>query len=84
VIGGSLRSSIQLDPGAMTGRPGQTPIAGKQRRVERFGERNVNGVVGGEIVPQFPYPRQQEIVGIPLQRKVREIGQRRPSSGRRV
>ncbi len=64
----------------MTCRTSETPIACKQRSIERFGERNVNSVERSEVVPQFPNPRQQEIVRIPSQRKVCEIGERRAAA----
>jgi len=76
-VGGSLRSSRQLDSYAKARGPGETPIAREKRSVERFGERNVNGVVGGEVVPQLPNWRQQKIVRIPSQGKVRQVGERR-------
>ncbi len=55
-------------------------VAGEQRRVERFGERDIDGIVGREIVPQLPDARQKEIVWIALHRKVGEIMQRRTAA----
>ena len=54
---------------------GETTVARDQRCFERFGESNVDGVIGGEIVSQFPYARQQQIMGISVQGKDREVGE---------
>ena len=55
----------------------ETSVAREQRRFERFGEGNVYGVIGGEIVPQFPDARQQQIMRVSVQRKGREVGESR-------
>jgi hypothetical protein len=34
----------------MTGSGGEAAVAGQQRRVERFGERDISGVIGYQIV----------------------------------
>jgi hypothetical protein len=45
------------------------------RSVERFGKRDVDGVVRRKIVPQIPDARQKKLVRISMQRKVREVGE---------
>ena len=48
--------------GELTDRPGsrrQSCVKCEQRRVERLGERNVEGVAGPDVGPQFPCPSQQ-------------------------
>lgn len=64
----------------MTGRGGKTPVTRKQWSVEHLGQRNVDSVVGGKIVPQFPDARQQEVMRISVQPKVGEVGQRRAAA----
>jgi hypothetical protein len=56
----------------MAGRSSEAFVASEQWSVERFSESNVDGVIGSEIVPQIPDPRQKEIVRISVQGKVRE------------
>src|ERR1700751_4946944 len=63
----------ELDPGAMTGSGGEAAVAGQQRRVERFGERDISGVIGCQIVPLFPDARQQRIVLVAVQGKIEQI-----------
>ncbi len=64
----------------MSGCRGESPVAREQRRVERFREGDVDGVVGSEIVPQIPDTRQKEIVRIPAQRKVGQVGESRATT----
>ena len=67
------RFSDQLDPGMVAGRSSETFVAGEQWRIERFGQGDIHGVIGREIIPQIPHPRQKEIVWISVQRKVSEV-----------
>lgn len=62
------------------GRVSETSVARDQRRVERFGKSHIDDVMGGEIVPQFPDPRQKEIVRIPAQGKIGQVGERRAAT----
>ena len=55
----------------------ETSVARDERCFERFSESNVDGVIGGEIVPQFPHARQQHIMGVAVQGKNREVGEGR-------
>ncbi len=50
-------------------------VARDQRGVKRFGESHINGVVCGEIVPQFPDARQQRAVRISAEGELKEIGE---------
>jgi hypothetical protein len=65
----------QFNLRAMAGGCGQTPVARQQGYVEHLGERDIGGIIGRQIVPQIPNARQKEIVRIPPQRKVRQIGE---------
>jgi len=49
----SGRPLHQLDPCMVAGSGGETLIARQQRSVERFGERDVDGVICREIAPQL-------------------------------
>ena len=74
----------------MPGSGGESAVAGEQRRVERFGECDVSGIIGGQVVPQFPNPWQQDVVLVATERKVLKIIERilatsgLDSAGRRV
>lgn len=67
--------SHQLDAGAMAGGRGQAPFARDKHGVEPFGESDIRGVIGREIVPQLPNARQQNVMGITLERQIGEIGE---------
>lgn len=67
--------SNQVDPSVATGRRSQPPIARQEHRVEGFGQRDIGRVIGGEVVSQGPYPRQEQPVRIALHGKVGEISQ---------
>jgi hypothetical protein len=71
----------QFDVGAMTGGCGQTPVARQQGYVEHLGQRDIGGIIGRQIVPQIPNARQKEIVRIPPQRKVSQIGEGHATAG---
>ena len=57
---------------ARTGEPG---ITGQQRRIQRFGESDVRGIVGSEAVTDLPDPNHEMRVRIPVERKVSQICQ---------
>ena len=67
--------SHHLDPRPMAGRSRETSVASEQRSIERFGEGDVDGVVGSEILPQIPNTGQKEFVRIAAQGKIGEIGE---------
>ena len=62
------------------GRGGEALVARQQRRVERFGKGDVDGIIGGEIVSQIPDPRQKEIMRVSAERKVGEVGESRATA----
>jgi len=45
---------------------GQSRIQGDQRRVNKFGHRNVRGVVTAQLVAQCPHPAGERRVGAQL------------------
>jgi len=46
--------SEQFDGAGGAGRMGKAPVASEQRRIQRLGQGDVGGVVGGHVVPQLP------------------------------
>ena len=58
----------------MAGGSGQAPIAHQQSGIERFSKRDIDSVPGRQIVPQIPNARQEKIMRITQQGKVREVG----------
>jgi len=57
----------------MTRRGGKTGIPRHKRDIERLSKRDVNRVVGRDIVAEFPNAPKQEIVRIPDQRDISQI-----------
>ena len=60
--------------------PGEALVAREKRHIERLGESDIDGVIRGEIVPQFPDTLQKEVVAITAKRKIGENGKRRPAA----
>jgi YD repeat-containing protein len=76
-VDGQLTDSIDnFDPRAMSGRLGQRAVAGDHRRLNRFGEGHVHGVVRADVVAQLPRTTQQIEVGVTVEIEVSEIGNR--------
>ena len=46
---------------------------GQESHIEHFGQGDVRCIVGSEIVPQSPKPREKEAVCMPPNGKVEEI-----------
>lgn len=67
----------------MAGRRGDFSIAGYQRSVKQFGKRHVCSIVSPQCLPEFPYPWDQEIAGITVERGVGKILERFLPSSRR-
>ena len=57
----------------MSGGRGQRGIAGKEGSGESFGERKIDRVVRGNVVPEFPDSGQEEVVRIASERKVGQV-----------
>ena len=64
----------------MTGGGGKASVTREQRRVEHLGEGHIHRLVGRQVIPQFPYPRQKEIVRISVQTKIGEVSKRRAAA----
>ena len=60
----------ELDPRMVPNRGRNAAVASKQPRVEHFCQGNVNGIVSRKVVPQFPDPLQQHVVGVATQREI--------------
>ena len=67
VWGGSV-DHVDLRP--VTWRSGEPPVAGHDRRLERFGKGYVHGVVRRDVLPQLPRSRQQIDVGMTVKIEV--------------
>lgn len=50
-------------------------VASQEGRIQCFGERDVDGIIGCQVVPELPDPRQNEVVRIAAKRQVCQIGQ---------
>jgi hypothetical protein len=59
----------------VTGGSGESGIARDERRAERLRQRDVDGVVGREVVAKLPDARQQPIVRMALQGQIEEVHQ---------
>ena len=53
------------------GRP-KLPIAGQQGRTEEFRQGDIGRIIGREVRPKGPHPRQERGVGMPGHRKGRQ------------
>lgn len=70
-----IRRNLQyFNFGVVTGGAGEPAVARDQRRFQQFGERDIDSVVGREIVAQIPNPGQQVYVRIALNREIGEVG----------
>lgn len=73
-------ASHQYDLRAVSRRIDETRVSGEERGVEGFGQSHVGGVIGREIVPQFPDTGNEEIVWIPAQRQIQKVGESRATA----
>lgn len=63
----------QFDRSAVSADGGKGRIPGDKRSLQDFSQRHIRRVVHSKIVSQFPDARQEQIVGIPNERKVRQV-----------
>mgnify|MGYP001393592557 CR=1 FL=1 len=61
---------------------GEPGIAGEEHRVERLGERDVDGIVSGQPVAQGPDPAQERLVRVAFQVERAEVLESRRPRGR--
>ena len=54
----------------MSARSSKAAVASEERGVQNLGKRDVGGVVSRQVLPQFPTPRQQHVVGVAPQREI--------------
>lgn len=64
---------MHFDFRAMPVRAAELGVAGQQRRIERFGERHVSAVIGGQRRAQLPDSREQLAMRVPLDDEVLKI-----------
>ena len=53
------------DLGGVTDRPSKTLISRDQPAIEGFGQRDVRGVVGAEVVAKAEGPYAKSVIGVP-------------------
>ncbi len=70
----SILSSNNLHPCTFAGRRGQAAVPGEERRIENLRERDIGRIIGGEIASERPNPWQQQVVGVPAQGQIGQIG----------
>ena len=75
----ALSRRRQADLAAKTGSVGDPSVERDQRRFDRFGQRDIPPVVGGQIVAKLPHARRDRLVRIQVHTKGEQIvmGKRR-------
>jgi hypothetical protein len=66
-----------IDPHGLGAR--EPRVGGQQRHrlvADRLRQRHVRRVVGGEVLPQLPDARRQQVVGVTLHGQVQQVGER--------
>ena len=78
-----LRGWWRLEPASGPGRPRQSEVECRNSGTEKLSECDIPGVVGSEIVPEFPYPGNERAVGKEFHSQVEQVGMchRRDISG---
>ncbi len=70
-----LPASEHLDSRGVARRAADAAVTREEGRFEDLGQCDVRGVVGGEIFPECPHPRDQNVVGVAFERQARQIFQ---------
>ena len=65
-----------FDVRAVTWRSAERRVAGDDRRIERFGQGNVHGVVHRDVLAQLPRASQEVEMGVTVEIEVGEIRHR--------
>ena len=65
-----------LDPGIVSARARQAGVTGHEGGVQRLGESHVCRIVGGQRIPQFPYPFEKRLMRPAGQWKIDEVAKR--------
>src|SRR3954454_19246263 len=72
----SARCSSRFDEQARRpGRVSNTLVKGQQRHIEELANRDVGGVIRGEVVPQLPHPRRDVAVRDGTESQQTKLGQ---------
>ena len=66
-------SGEHADPGVRTNREREALVGSQQLAFEFLCERNVCGIVGGEVRPEFQDPGKQPLMSVPHEREVKVI-----------
>jgi len=65
----------------MSRRRRDASVARQKRRVEQFGERNIDRVISREIIPQFPDARNEVAVWVPKEPQPRKVFENLAAAG---
>jgi len=74
--GSAVSSSDHFDPRAVSRRLAERTVARDHRRLNRFGESDVHGVVCADVVSQLPRTTQKIDVGVTMDIEISEIRNR--------
>ena len=69
-------SGNYFDVRPVSRRSAERRVAGDDRRIERFAEGDVHGVVRRDVLPQLPRAIQEVEMGVTVEIEVGEIGNR--------
>jgi len=75
-VQGKGLNANDFDARVVSGNFRKRAVAGHEWSIERFGKREVSGVVGCQIAPKRPDPRQENVVRITVERQISEIFKR--------
>jgi hypothetical protein len=62
--------SEQLDPSGVSGSRRQGGIPSDERGRESLSKGDIRGIIGGEIVPELPDSRKEDVMGIAGEREI--------------
>jgi len=68
--------SDQLDPSGVSGGRCQGGIPSHEGDGEGLGKGDIRGIIGGEIVPELPDSRKEDVMGIAGEREVHQVFER--------
>src|SRR6266542_4252396 len=72
--------SQDLHPRMAASRRDKTAVIGQQCCIQRLGQRQIDGIVGAQVMAKLPHPGQEGLMGMSLHRKVHEIGEQSPAA----
>lgn len=73
---GDSTSIDESDSSRHPRRSRESSVAREQLRLERFRERDVDGVIRGQILTESPYTLEQRLVGVPVEIEIAKVDER--------